>query len=144
MARYVYNFFVRVFMYALPLWLGAFEFTVHEAMREKHPQAFLAPGLMLSAIALLVPSCLASREPDQSSTVWIRLRYRGDLALIAVAFTGAIAGMPLWHLMLGASLSGDVDGWPTWRFLHWNATTSIAMMYYIFAAVVAEMKRLAP
>lgn len=143
MARHVYNFFVRVFIYALPLWLGAFELTVHEAINDKDPQAFLAPGLMLAAIALLIPLCLAREEPGLSSTRWARLEYHGDLALIAVAFTLATGGMPLWHLMLGASLTGNANGWPALHFLQWNAMSSIAMMYYVIAIALAELKRLA-
>jgi hypothetical protein len=142
MARHVYNFFVRIFAYLLPLWLGGFELTVHRAMEEKEPQAFLAPGLMLSGIALLVPLCLASKEPEVRARAMARLKYHSDIVLIAVAFTLASAGMPIWHLMLAASLSGKFDGWPTWHFLQWKATTSIAMMYYVIAVSLAELKRL--
>ncbi|SAL62063.1 hypothetical protein AWB70_05643 [Caballeronia cordobensis] len=143
MARHVYNGFVRVFLYFLPFWLGGFEFTVHEAMNEKDPLSFLAPGVMLSAIALLVPLCLARKEPGPSATTTARWMYRCDVTLIAVAFSCAIGGMPLWHLTLGASLSGNFDGWPAVHFFFFSATTSIALMYYVFAVILTELKRLA-
>jgi hypothetical protein len=142
MARYVYNFFVRVFMYLLPLWLGAFELTIHKAMRERNPQAFLAPGLMLSALALLIPVCFARKEPERSATAFIRWKYRGDLVLIALACTAAFVGMPLWHQMLGASLTGNLEGWPELHILNRDTITSIALVYYLIAFALAESKRL--
>jgi hypothetical protein len=142
MARVVYNCFVRVFMYALPLWLGAFELTVHQAMKENDPEAFVAPGLMLSAIALLIPLCLAQRKPQGLTPGFHKLKYSCDIALIAAAAVLAVSGMPLWHHLLGASLTGVVDGLPALTLLNWGPSKSVAMLYYFIAVGLTELKRL--
>lgn len=129
-------------MYALPLWLGAFELTVHQAMKEKDPDGFLAPGLMLSAIALLIPLCLAAKEPDGLTTARQRLKYRCDIGLILVAASLAVLGMPVWHQILGASLTGGQNGLPALELLNWGSTKSIAMLYYFLAVGLTELKRL--
>jgi hypothetical protein len=142
MERHLYNLFLRVFMYALPLWLGIFELTIHQAIDERFPQAFIAPGTMLAAIALLVPLCLARKEPKITASWQEKLGYRCDIALIAVASTFALAGMPLWHQILGASLRGSEIGWPTFHILDWSTNLSVGMVYYISAIVLSEIKRL--
>ena len=142
MARYFYNCFVRVFMYVLPFWLGSFEYTVHQAMKEKDPEAFLAPGLMLSAIALLIPLCLARKEPESSATRVARFRYRCDIVLIAAAAALALYGMPLWHQILGASLYGKFEGWPNLSLFSWSTVKSDSVVYYFLAVGLSELKRL--
>jgi hypothetical protein len=97
---------------------------------------------MLSAIALLFPLCLARKEPHSSSTIRTRLRYYCDIVLIAVAFALTLTGMPLWHQMLGASLLDKGDIWPGLRLLGWNGNTSIALVYYLVSAGLAELKRM--
>lgn len=101
MARFVYNLFIRILIYALPFWLRALELTVHRAMKEKEPDAFLALGLMLSAIALLILLCLrACRTGWRDDETIQRLRYRCDIGLIAVAAALAVIGVP--HLVSDA------------------------------------------
>ncbi|MDR5833130.1 hypothetical protein [Caballeronia sp. LZ034LL] len=142
MTRFVYNLFVRFLMYVLPLWLGAFELTVHQAMKEKDPDAFLAPGLMLGAIALLIPLCLAAKAPDELTAARQRFKYQCDIALILLAATLAVAGMPIWHQILGASLSGDPETLTVLVLLSWSSPKAFAMLYYFLAVSLTELKRL--
>jgi hypothetical protein len=141
MERHLYNLLLRVFMYALPLWLGIFELTIHQAIDERVPQSFIAPGTMLAAIALLVPLCLARNEPEMHASWQDKLIYRCDIALIIVASAFALAGMPLWHQILGASLRGSDIGWTEFHILDWSTNNSVSMVYYISAIVLSEIKR---
>ncbi|WP_459909004.1 hypothetical protein [Caballeronia sp. HLA56] len=140
--RVTFITFVRVFIYALPFWLGSFELTVHQAFKEKDPEAFLAPGLMLSAIALLTSLCLARKEPAVTAGAAEKFRYRCDVTLVAMAAALALIGMPLWHQILGASLSGIYKGWLGLTLFGWSSTKSISVVYYFFAVSLSELKRL--
>jgi hypothetical protein len=142
MARHVYNFFVRVFIYVLPFWLAGFEYTVHQSLKERDPEAFLAPALMLGAIALLIPLCLARREPHHREPWLVRFKYRCDVVLIALAAALALFGLPLWHQFLGASLGMTFDGWPALALFGWTAAKSDSIAWYFSAVGLSELKRL--
>lgn len=142
MARHVYNFFVRVFIYVLPFWLAGFEYTVHQSLKERDPEAFLAPALMLAAIALLMPLCLTRREPHRRESWLVWLKYRCDIVLIALAAALALFGMPLWHQVLGVSLGATFEGWPALALCGWTAVKSDSMVYYFSAVGLSELKRL--
>jgi hypothetical protein len=142
MARHVYNLFVRVFIYVLPFWLAGFEYTVHQSLKERNPEAFLAPALMLSAIALLTPLCFARKAPHRREAWLVRLKYRCDIVLIAVAAALALFGMPLWHQMLGVSLGATFEGWPTLALRGWTVVKSDSVVYYFWAVGLSELKRL--
>ncbi|QSN61869.1 hypothetical protein [Caballeronia sp. M1242] len=142
MERLLYNCFVRVFTYTLPFWLGVFELTVHQAMKERSPAAFLPPGLMLSSIAMLIPLCLVGAAPGLCATPVDKFRYRCDVALIAVAASLAVGGMPLWHRMLGASLSEVQDIGIPFSLFGWGAAKTVAVVYYFLTVGLSEIKRL--
>lgn len=81
---------------------------MHQSLKERDPEAFLAPALMLSAIALLIPLRLARKEPDISEPLAARFKYRCDIVLIAAAVALALFGMSLWHQFFGRVLGRNI------------------------------------
>jgi hypothetical protein len=121
------NFLYRIMLYAFPLFLLLFEWTIRVAANNEEQNAFWMPSLATAGMGLLLPHLVAESDAAKlTAPTWKGIVNRNlpPLALIAL-----FAGMALWSLILlgGVKKQTMLPGIPGVGF---GAAQSWAVLYY--------------